>query len=54
MTDDPRKGFPTVAMRYFGRKPQQSIGEFGAELKALTDDDIAQLRTGIENGTETY
>lgn len=54
MSDDPRSGFPTLAARYFGKQPGQSLMDFGKELRALTDEDVVQLRTGIENGTETY
>lgn len=51
---DVRKGFPTIAARYFGKLPGQSLMEFGTELRALTDKDVSQLREGIENGSETY
>ena len=51
---NPRKGFATAASRFFGRKDGQSLGDFGAEVKALTDEDVAQLHGGIANGTLTY
>jgi hypothetical protein len=31
--------FTKAMMDFFGRKPGQSVGEFAAELKALTDAD---------------
>lgn len=51
---NPRKGFATTASKFFGRHAGQSLGEFGAELKELTDEDVAQLHAGIDNGTLTY
>lgn len=33
------KSFAARCAEFFGRKPNQSISEFAAELKQLTDDD---------------
>lgn len=44
----------TVLNKFFGRKPGQSLQEFGQEIKTLTDEDKAQLVEGITNGTLTY
>jgi len=52
--DDIRKGAPSLFVRYFGKLPGQSISQFAAEIKALTDDDVRDLRTGIENGSLSY
>lgn len=40
--------------KFFGRKPGQSLSEFGQELKELTLDDKVQLVGGIVDGTLTY
>jgi len=40
--------------KYFGRRDGQSLQEFGAELKALTDDDKVQLVGGIRDGSFDY
>jgi hypothetical protein len=37
-------------MAYFGI----SIGQFGKEWKELTDEDKAQIKAGIGDGTFTY
>jgi hypothetical protein len=46
--------FVTACHTYFGRKPGQSLGEFGAELKALTPQDRRELvpLLSVELGTE--
>lgn len=41
-------------VKYFGKFPGQSVGQFAQELKQLTDDDHRQLLQGIENGTLDY
>ncbi len=49
-----RMSFMTACHTYFSRKAGQSLGEFGAELKALTPQDrraLAELLS-IELGTE--
>jgi uncharacterized protein YcgL (UPF0745 family) len=38
------KSFPAAVMDYFGKKPGQSNLEFMQELRALTDEDKAELR----------
>lgn len=40
--------------KYFGLKPGETLKEFAAESKALTDEDFCQLRDGIQNGSLTY
>lgn len=40
--------------KYFGRKPGQSLTDFGAELKDLTLNDKVQLVGGIVDGTFNY
>jgi hypothetical protein len=49
-----RMSFVTVCHTYFGRKPGQSLGEFGAELKALSPQDRRELAPllSVELGTE--
>lgn len=46
--------FVTACHTYFGRKPGQSLGEFGAELKTLTPQDRRELAPllSVELGTE--
>lgn len=50
----PRKGFSTAASKFFGRKEGQSLGDFAAELKELTDADVTQLHAGLADGSLTY
>lgn len=52
--DDVRKGFAALAARYFGKLPGQSLSDFAVELKALSDEDVAQLRAGLEDGSLSY
>lgn len=35
--------FVTLMSKFFGRKPGQSLAEFSAELKELTDEDKEEL-----------
>lgn len=49
----PRAGAAKI-MKYMGKKPGQSLADAAAEIKELTDLDMQQLRTGIEDGTLTY
>jgi hypothetical protein len=44
----------SVLAKYFGRKPGQSLTEFGGEVKALTNADKEQMLAGFCNGTLTY
>lgn len=39
---------------FFGLKPGQTLMEFAAEVKRLTDEDFAALRDGIVDGSLTY
>jgi len=39
---------------YFGYKSGQTLKEFAAEVKALSDESFQQLKIGIENGSLTY
>jgi hypothetical protein len=52
----PRQRLIALANKYFGKKDGQSLTEFGAELKELTDEDCVQLVSGLEgaNPTLTY
>jgi hypothetical protein len=52
--DDPRKGFASIAKKFFGQLPGQSLSDFAKELKALPDEDVRQIRQGIDNGSLTY
>jgi hypothetical protein len=49
-----RMNFVKACHTYFGRKPGQSLGEFGAELNALTPQDRRELALllSVELGTE--
>lgn len=38
-------GKTTILMKFFGRKPGQSLSEFNAEIKALTPEDKEELVT---------
>ena len=38
----------------FFRKDGETLTQFSQEWKSLTDDDKAQIREGIGNGTFTY
>jgi hypothetical protein len=43
------KSFASNAMAFFGKKePTQTLAEFQAELKALTQEDKDELRVGME------
>jgi hypothetical protein len=53
MTDEKRT-FAKLFQGFFGRKPGQTLMEFGAEINELTEDDKVQLADGIENGTLNY
>lgn len=43
-----------VLKDFFGVKPGDSLKDFAAELKELTDEDKAQLVAGIEDETFDY
>lgn len=45
--------FVTACHTYFGRKPGQSLGEFGAELKALSPQDRRELAQLLSVELET-
>ena len=49
----PRVGVAALK-KFFGLKDGQTLAEFAVESKQLTDDDFAQLRDGITNGSLTY
>lgn len=49
-----RGGGVSELNKYFGRKPGQSLTDFGAELKELTLNDKVQLVGGIVDGTFNY
>lgn len=40
--------------KFFGTRDGQSLSEFAAEVKELTDEDFEQLRDGINDGSLTY
>jgi hypothetical protein len=40
--------FTAAVSRYFGKKPNQTLTEFGNELKALTDKDKVELLPMLE------
>ena len=43
--------FVGACMDFFGKKPGQTLTEFGAEIKALTEKDRAEIKAGlIQNG----
>lgn len=42
------------AMKFFGKQPGQSLSDFAAEWKTLTEDDKDQLIAGITDGTFNY
>jgi len=44
MSENTASSLPAAIMHYFGKKPNQTTAEFLAELKALTDQDRADLR----------
>lgn len=50
----PRQRLISLAAKFFGKKNDQSLQEFGAELKELSDKDCEELCAGLENGTLTY
>lgn len=39
---------------YFGRKPGQTLKDWGEEWKQLSDEEKTQLREGIGDGSLTY
>lgn len=44
----------TLCSKFFGRLSGQSLGEFGNELKALTDKDKQELVKGFCDGSLNY
>ncbi|MFC5822291.1 hypothetical protein [Nonomuraea insulae] len=48
-----RKGVSSLKT-YFDKKPGQTLAEFAAETRNLSDKDFEQLKTGIDNGTYNY
>lgn len=55
MADEQKKSSTLKPIKeYFGLKEGQKMTEFGAEWKALTEEDKMQLATGIEDGSLTY
>lgn len=40
--------------KFFGKKEGESMADFMAEMKALTDQDKQQLGDGIRDGSLTY
>lgn len=48
------KSATVVISKFFGKKDGQSLGELAAEIKELSDEDKAQLKAGIEDGTYSY
>lgn len=52
--EEKKKGTASVLKAYFGYSEGQDLAAFAVEMKALTDEDKAQLVEGIENGTFTY
>lgn len=41
-------------IKFMGKRTGQTLDETVREFKELTDDDVEQLRSGIENETLTY
>jgi hypothetical protein len=41
-------GFTAACREFFGQRPAQTLKEFMAEVKELTDDDRAELRPLLE------
>jgi hypothetical protein len=41
-------------VKFFGKKPGQSLSEFAAEYKELTETDKQQLFDGISDGSLNY
>lgn len=54
MTDETKRTFTKTLLDYFGKKPGQTIGDFGQELKELSDEEKTQLCDGIEDGSFDY
>lgn len=50
----PRARLTSLANKFFGKKDGQSLMDFAAELKALTDQDVDDLLSGLESGSLTY
>lgn len=44
----------TTIIKFFGKQPGQSLSEAVAEVKLLTDADVDQLFSGIDDGTLSY
>jgi hypothetical protein len=42
------KSFVAAMMDFFGRKPGQTMGDFSAELRALTPQDREYFTAGLE------
>lgn len=41
-------GLTSAMMDSFGRKPDQTLSGFAAEVKALTEADKAEIKAGLE------
>lgn len=54
MADEEKKFSVKTLMKFFGKKDGQDLTGFGAELKALSEEEKIQLCTGIEDGTLNY
>lgn len=50
---EPRVGV-SLLMKFFGRLPGQTLADFAAEARQLTDADFTEIKAGIENGSLTY
>jgi hypothetical protein len=53
MPEEKKTGIAGI-YKFFGPRAGQSIKDFSDEYKELTDEDKAQLREGIDNGSLTY
>lgn len=51
---DQVKGIAAGLVKFFEKKPGQSLSDFAAEVKELTLDDKVQLLGGIRDGSLTY
>ncbi len=40
--------FTIACKKFFGQKQGESLADFATELKALTDDDRAEMRTQLQ------
>lgn len=54
MTDEKKRTFAKLFQGYFGRKPDQTLIEFGAEINELSDEEKNQLADGIEDSSFNY